>query len=257
MFIDTHAHLLDERFNKDLEQVIASATTAKVSAILVVACSPDGWASAMELCKIKPSLRCSLGIHPDSLAGVAESDWENLETLGRRSCVSAIGETGLDYHYEGFSKENQLAAMRRHIAIAQQLDKPLILHCRDAYSDFIKELDTIKTLRGVVHCFSGSVDEAKHLTAKGLFLGIDGPVTYPKSETLRSVVQAVPLEKLLLETDCPYLPPQQFRGKRNEPAYVAHVATAVAQVKGVSIEEVAHLTTQNAQALFNLAVKNE
>jgi TatD DNase family protein len=251
MYIDTHAHLLDERFNEDRDKAFERAQNAGVKSIIEVACEPQDWQGGIELCGKNAFVRCALGIHPSSAVSITNDIWRTLETIAIDPLVVAIGETGIDYHYDKSQKDIQAAAFRRHLALAQKLNKPVSMHCREAYADFIAVLEALeKPPQGVVHCFSGSVEQAEKILSMGYYLGIDGPLTYPNSETLRNVARMAPVERLLLETDCPYLPPQQFRGKRNEPSYIPHIAAALAQIKGIPLQAVARITTENAQKLF-------
>ncbi len=253
MYIDTHTHLRDTKFDSDREAMLARAKVSGVSTLIDVGCDPTQWEGTLALCREHKNIYCALGIHPNDVYDVSEEQWATLATLARDAKVVAIGETGLDYHYDRSRTEAQKTAFVRHAELAQALNKPLIVHCREAYQDMFPLLEGLgSSVRGVIHCFSGGLAEAEQLTKAGWYLGIDGPVTYPKSQTLCDVVRSVPLERLLLETDCPYLPPQQYRGQRNEPAYLPQIAAKIAELKDIAAEEVGRITTKNAQTLFRI-----
>lgn len=252
MYIDTHAHVLDTRFDADREETFARAADKDVRHIIEVACDPSLWEKAVSLTEQRPSVRCVLGIHPQDAKLATPELLERLETLCRGEHIVGVGETGLDYYYENSPRDVQQVVFRQSIEIARKTEKPIIIHCRQAYDDLLKILSGTAPLPGVIHCFSGSLDEAKQLTAMGFYIGIDGPATYPSAKALKEVVRALPLDVLLLETDSPYLPPQSFRGKRNEPSYLPLVAKEVATLKDIPVEAVAAATTANARKLFSI-----
>lgn len=254
--IDTHAHILDERFNGDRDAAVARARAAGVDVIIEVGCAPDQWQNALDFAARQPGIACLLGIHPQDAAAADEAAMDTLEELCSRDAVAGIGETGLDYHFETAPRARQQEAFLQHIALARRLNKPLCIHCREAYPDMMeilaRECSRPGSLTGVVHCFSGSLAHARALTDMGFLLGIDGPVTYPSAKILKEAVAAMPLESLMLETDCPYLPPQEYRGQRNEPAYLPLIAREVSRLKNISSETVHAVTTANARRLFRL-----
>lgn len=255
MFIDTHCHLTDARFDADRNDVIARAGQTKVNILLEVGCDPDLWRKALELANENENIFCILGIHPQDAKLLSVELLTEMEALCGKPKVLAVGETGLDYHYMHSTKEQQKESFLRHIELSKKLNKPLSMHCRDSYDDFISVLDEqIKggNLKGVVHCFSGTTEQAKKIISMGFYLGIDGPVTYPRAEMLNTVVAQTPIDKLLLETDSPYLPPQAHRGERNEPSYVPMIAQKIAEIKNITIEAVAAATTDNARKLFGI-----
>ncbi|AKL97441.1 TatD family hydrolase [Endomicrobium proavitum] len=252
MIIDTHAHLTDSKFNQDREFVLQRAKAAGVSYIFEIACETGEWDAALEFSK-RDNIYASFGIHPQEAQNVSEKDFKKLEELLKNPKAIAVGEAGLDYHYETESKQLQKEVFIKQIDIAIKHNKPLIIHCREAFDDIINILKAYKTLpKGVVHYFTGAAQEAKFFTDRGFLLGVDGPVTYPKNETLRQVVAETDISKLLIETDCPYLSAQNYRGQRNEPAYVIETLKAIAAIKRISYEEAAKITTDNAKKLFNI-----
>lgn len=254
--IDTHAHILDNRFDGDRNAALTRARAAGVDVIIEVGCAPDQWQKALDFTARHPSTACLLGIHPQDAAAADAAALQALEQLCARDAVAGIGETGLDYHFETAPRARQQEAFLRHIAIARKLGKPLCIHCREAYPDMLhilaRECSVPGTLTGVVHCFSGSLADARAVAERGFLLGIDGPVTYPSAKHLKEAVAALPLESLILETDCPYLPPQQYRGQRNEPSYLPLIVREVARVKNISPETVDAVTTATARRLFRL-----
>jgi TatD DNase family protein len=255
MLIDSHAHLLDPRFDADRDQVIMSALSSGISFIIESGCEENEWDKVIELCRSNNHVYCALGIHPHEAKTATDAAFAALEKkLGDPKAV-AVGETGLDYFYKHSDPEVQKQVFLKHIDLAVKTGKPLVIHCRDAYVDMLPLLKSNSgRLRkpGLIHCFSGTPAEAKVLIGMGFLLGIDGPVTYPTARNLKDTVREIPLEKLVLETDCPYLPPQSYRGKRNEPAYLACVAEEIAMIKQVALETVEEVTTSNARELFSI-----
>jgi TatD DNase family protein len=252
-YIDTHAHLLDERFDADRETTIARANEKNVRHIIEVSCDPAGWERALALTDERTGISCVLGIHPEEAQQSSPSVLTRLEDLARRDNVVGIGETGLDYYHETSPRDVQKDVFLATLRIAQKIQKPVVIHCRQAYSDLLELLASFGPLpAGVVHCFSGTAEEARQLLTRGFYLGVDGPATYPSAKALKEAIGTIPLDRLLLETDSPYLPPQDFRGKRNEPAYLPLIAHAVAALKNTTVEEVATVTTANAARLFHL-----
>ncbi|MFC1501415.1 TatD family hydrolase [Elusimicrobiota bacterium] len=252
MYIDTHCHLLDNKFNDDLNDVIKRAEEFNVRKFIEIGCEPDDWNKTLDFVNANPDFYGVIGIHPQ------EAKLSNIEKLNilkdllKQEKIKAVGETGLDYYYENSPRETQEKVFIDHLKLAQKINKPVVIHCRDAYNDLINILGEFGRIPGVIHCFSGSVDEGKNLVNMGFLLGIDGPVTYPKASSLRETVEAVPIEKIILETDSPYLPPQEYRGQRNEPCYLPIIAEEIANIKNISIEDVEKITTENAVKLFKL-----
>lgn len=246
---DSHAHLNNPDFANDLEEV-----AARLSGFLVLNASYNLESSekAIAMAGQYPGMYASAGIHPHDADGIAEADWAKLEKLARHPKVVAIGETGLDYFRHRSTEKAQKAALVRHLAIARAVKKPVIIHCRDAFGDilpFLKE-GVDPSEGGVLHCFSEGPAEARAGVALGLHVSFAGNITYPKAQNLRDAARVVPSERLLIETDCPYLAPQAHRGKRNEPAYLPEVVKTVAAERGVTVEDVARVTYANFERLF-------
>ncbi|MEK7765567.1 MAG: TatD family hydrolase [bacterium] len=235
--VDTHAHLVDEKFRDDLPAVLARAREAGVHDIVVVADRPAEWEPALEVCRREPGCRAALGIHPHVAKDATEADWRRLETLLDDPLVCAVGEAGLDYHYDYSPRLVQKEVFENQVDLAKRWDLPLIVHTRAAWQETFAILgsDLVISLarpRGVIHCFSGGVEEARRAAALGFLLGIGGLITFKNTNGPRDAVKAAGLGALVLETDAPYLAPAPFRGQRNEPARVARVAEAVAEILG-------------------------
>jgi len=266
MFIDTHAHVADAAFDADREEVIARARAAGVTLQIEIAESPETWDAAIALADRYSDIYVSLGIHPHHAHEIGPAEWpevsKRLKALLKHPKMVAIGEFGLDYFRMRNTKEQQDYLFKRQLELAREAQKPIVIHCREAHDDIQKGLaefypDATFSQRcekphGVIHCFTGSLRDAQIYLAHGFYLGIDGPLTYPNSKQLRENVAQIGLDRLVLETDSPYLPPQSHRGQRNEPHYLPAVAAEIASVKKISREAVAAATTANARALFRL-----
>jgi len=250
MLVDSHAHLDDDAFAADLEPVLARAREAGVRGIVSIGTSLDSSRRARTIAERHDDVWFSPGIHPHEADHPGPVD--ELRGLLAHPRAVALGETGLDYVKNYASVANQKALFIRHLEIAHEAGKPVSIHCREAHADLAAILRAHAPLRGVIHCFSGTEADAEAYLSMNFYLSIAGPVTYPNANRLRAAVRAVPLESLLVETDCPLLTPQKHRGTRNEPAYVRYTAAEVANVKGVSLGELEEATTRNAKALFGL-----
>ncbi|MBR0290037.1 MAG: TatD family hydrolase [Selenomonadaceae bacterium] len=255
MFIDTHCHLEDENFSEDRAQVLEHAKIAGVERIINFGSTLKSSIAVTELAKNFPELYAGVGIHPEEIDDFDEKTCARLAELAAEKKVIAIGEIGLDYHWE---KDSQRRLIQQKIFIeqldlARQLNLPVCIHDRDAHGDTLKILQTEgKNLRGVLHCYSGSLETAREVWKLGYFIGVDGPLTFKNSAKLPEVVKAAPREMILIETDAPYLAPTPYRGKRNEPAYVVEVAKKLAELRGETLEEVATYTTANAKNLYEI-----
>lgn len=250
MLIDSHAHLDSPQFDADREQVIQRALKANVGIISIATDVASSW-KTLEIAR-KYELVCAVGVHPHEAEQFSEEALGQLRALCAAPEVVAIGEIGLDYFKEYAPRASQQRAFRAQLALAIELNKPVVIHLRDAAEDLLKILGEHRGVRGVVHSFTGDWALAQKLLELGLYLSVNGIVTFEKSQTLRDAVAQVPLERLLIETDCPYLAPVPMRGRRNEPSFVRYVAHAVAQIKKTSPDAIAQATTRNAQALFGL-----
>jgi TatD DNase family protein len=248
--IDTHVHLSDPKFDLDRDLAIKRAKENGITKIIEVGCEPFLWKPSFRLSELNPEIYCAFGIHPHEAKTATTELFNTLENLLRQPKAVAIGETGLDYYYNHSPKDIQKQVLKTHLELSLKIKKPVIIHCRDAYQDLLDILNEYTGLSGVIHCFSGNTEEAKKLIELGFFLGIDGPVTYPKALVLKEVVKEIPLEKLLIETDSPYLPPQTYRGKRNEPSYLPHIADEIAKIKKIEINKVCEITLNSSIELF-------
>jgi TatD DNase family protein len=251
MLVDSHAHLDDSAFAADLPAVLDRAREAGVERIVTIGTGLDSSRRAREIAETRPEVYFSPGIHPHEADN--PGDVEALRGLAAHPRAVAVGETGLDYAKNYSSVPNQKALFVKHLEIALEADKPVSIHCREAHADAIAILRAYAPLRGVIHCFSGTWPDAEAYLGLNFYLSIAGPVTYPSAKDLREVVRMIPLDRLMIETDCPLLPPQKFRGKRNEPSYVRYAAAEIANVQGVPMEALAEATSRNARNLFGLA----
>lgn len=244
---DTHCHLGYDA-DHEPEADHARAVEAGVTGMVVVAIDAESGARCRELAAL-PGVRWSAGLHPNEASGL-DAQWATIEAQARAPDCAAIGETGLDCYRDRTPLDQQQVSLRRHLALARELDLPVILHCRDAFEPLFALLREEPRCRGVMHCFSGTVDEARAALDLGLYVSFAGPLTYPKNDALRAAAKYVPSDRVLVETDAPFLPPQRFRGKRNEPALIVHTVERLAEVRGVPIEQAAATTFENAVALF-------
>jgi TatD DNase family protein len=254
MLIDTHAHLEMREFNDDREEVIKRAREAGVEYIITIGTTVESCRDAVMLADKYDFIYAAIGIHPHEVKDILHPAYEIIRHFAQHKKVVAYGEIGLDYHYEHSSRTDQKRKFRDMLHEARELKLPIIVHDREAHEDMIQILseEWSAGLGGVMHCFSGDVDMARTLIEKGFLISIAGPVTFPKAEALREVVRQVPIERLLVETDAPYLSPVPMRGKRNEPAFVRHTAEAIAKIKGLTLEDVGRITSFNAMLLFGI-----
>jgi TatD DNase family protein len=256
--IDSHAHLDFDDYAGELDQVIARARAAGVERIVCVGLwrKAGDFGNALELAARDPSLfAATIGIHPHEAARVPEDDWQVCEAAAQDPRVVAVGETGLDFHYDHSPRDVQEGAFRRSLRIARQAGKPVVVHVReaDAVCANVFREEGVPDAGGVIHCFTGDAAAARAYLDLGLFISVAGVVTFRTAEAIRDAVRIVPRDRLMIETDCPFLAPIPYRGKRNEPAYVAETARKVAEVWGIPIEEVGELTSANTRRLFRLA----
>ncbi len=250
MLVDTHAHLDNELFAADLPAVLERARQAGVERIVTIGTDLDSSRRARALAEAHPQVWFAAGIHPHDADRPGEVD--ALREIASHPRAVALGETGLDLAKDYASVPNQKDLFVRHLEIARDLDKPVTIHCREAHGMLYPILRAHAPLRGVIHCFSGSWEDAELYLGLNFYLSIAGPITYPSARGLRETVQRIPLDNLLVETDCPFLPPQKFRGQRNEPSYVRYAAEEIAAVQGVPVEEVLKATSRNARSLFGI-----
>ncbi|MBB6447486.1 TatD family hydrolase [Bacillus benzoevorans] len=252
MLFDTHAHLNAEQYNDDLSEVIARALQAGVEQMTIVGFDRPTIEKAMELIEVYDFMVASVGWHPVDAIEMRDADLQWIEELSAHPKVRAIGEIGLDYYWDKSPKDIQQEVFRRQIRLAKKVKLPIIIHNRDATSDIIGILkeEEASEVGGIMHCFSGSVETARECLDMNFYISLGGPVTFKNAKKPKEVAKEVPLDRLLIETDCPYLTPHPYRGKRNEPAYVKLVAEQIAELKGLTLDEVAAATTENAKRLF-------
>ena len=251
---DSHAHLNGKKYPDDLHDTVLRAEANQVVYILNVGFNIESSRRAVELAQEYPNQYAAVGIHPHDANTYNLEAERILETLAANKKVVAIGETGLDYYRNISPKEVLIEAFKKQIALAKRLNKPLIIHDRDAHEDIMEILKKEKAsdVGVVLHCFSGSAQMAMECVKQGWYISLAGPVTYPNAVKSVQVAEVIPIDKLLIETDCPYLTPQTLRGQRNEPAYLKYVAEKIAQIRKKPIEEIAYHTTENAKRFFRV-----
>lgn len=252
MFIDTHSHIQMREFESDRAAVLTRAEAAGIGLMLAVGYHLEASRLAVEAAQRYPHVYASVGIHPHDAKQFDDAADETLRAFAKQPKVVAIGEAGLDFFRDRSPRAVQVEVFRRQIRLARELDLPLIVHDRDAHHETMQILEAERAERVVLHCFSGDLTMAEEAWRRGYYVSIAGPVTYPKNEALREVVRKAKTDRLLLETDCPYLPPQAFRGQRNEPAHLLHTAQEIANLLDMPLTELGHLTTENVHRLFRL-----
>jgi len=253
MLVDSHAHVDDERFDADRDAVLERATVAGIELIINIGADMASSDRSIALAEKYSQIYAAVGMHPHDAKDMQEQDYNQLLRWASHPKVVAIGEIGLDYHYDLSPRPVQKEVFLRQLDIARQTGKPFIIHEREAHADTFEIVRTAaKGLEGVFHCFSGSVETAREYLKLGFYISVAGPVTFPKSAKTKEVARYVPLDRLLVETDSPYLTPQAFRGRRNEPAHVRLVAEEIAALRNLSLAELALATTQNARRLFGI-----
>lgn len=253
---DTHVHLCDEQFGANAEAVIARAAAVGVSELLTVATDVATSLACLELARLHASVWSSVGIHPNYTSQAGSDAWWHIERLADDPRVVALGETGLDRHWDDSPFELQQEFFARHLALSRRCGKPVIVHMRDCEDDvrqMVREAAHAGPIRGILHSFTGSVEGARECLELGMMISFAGMVTYKKSDDLRAVAREIPDDRLLIETDAPYLSPHPCRGQRpNEPALMIHTAACLAEVRGVSLEELARQTTANARRVLRI-----
>ena len=250
---DTHAHYDSGSFNADREAVLASLPVAGVGLVVDPGCDVPSSRAAVALAERFPHVYAAVGIHPEDCAGCTDDDFDTIRTLCAHEKVVAIGEIGLDYYWkENPPREFQEQVFRRQIELALELDLPVIVHDREAHGDSLRTVLDYPELRGVFHCFSGSPEMAAELLKRGWYLGFDGPITYKNAKRAPEVAAVTPLDRMVIETDAPYLTPVPHRGERNDSRYLPFVAEKLAEWKGVTAEEIIDITWRNGLRLFGL-----
>jgi TatD DNase family protein len=255
VFIDSHAHLEMREFNRDRPEVMKRALEAGVGCVITVGTTLSDCAKALSLAAQYETVYAVIGIHPHEVKAIDAKTYDALKPMAQNRKVVAYGEIGLDFFRNLSPRGIQITRFGEQLDLAEELDLPVVIHDREAHAETLNMLKGWKgKRRGVVHCFSGTKAMAKTCLDMGFYISIPGPITYPKSEKLREIVKDIPIDRLLLETDCPYLTPEPHRGKRNEPAYVVHTARRIAEVKGLSLEDLGRITSRNTKELFRLPI---
>lgn len=254
MIFDTHAHYDDEQFDADREALLSGMKAGGVGMIVDAAATVASWDKILELTEKYPFLYGSVGVHPDEVGDLNEENFARMSELADRKKIVAIGEIGLDYYWD---KEPEIQAKQRYwfvrqLALAQQADLPVIIHSRDAAEDTMKIMEKAYEdgIKGVIHCYSYSPEMAQEYVKMGYFIGVGGVVTFKNAKKLVKTVEIIPLSSIVLETDCPYMAPEPHRGTRNDSRNIPYVIAKIAEIKGVSVEEVEQTTRENAFALF-------
>ncbi len=251
MFFDSHAHYDDEAFDADRDQLLSSLLQNNVSNIINIGADMPSSRHSIEIAEKYPFAYAAVGVHPHDAKNFTDSDLDELKVMSAHPKAVAIGEIGLDYHYDNSPREAQKEVFKKQLCLAKELDMPVIIHSREATEDTLSILKEF-TPKGVVHCFSGSVETAKTVLDMGMYISLGGPVTYKNAVKTVEVAAFVPIDKLLIETDCPYLAPVPYRGKRNSSLYIHATAEKIAEIKGMTVEELARITLDNTKRLFNI-----
>ncbi|WP_053216965.1 TatD family hydrolase [Virgibacillus senegalensis] len=254
MLFDTHVHLNINQFDEDREEVMKRAKEAGVEYMVVVGFDRETIPKALELAEANPNIYAAVGWHPVDAVDMEDSDLEWIEELANHPKVVAIGEMGLDYHWDKSPKEIQKEVLRKQIRLAKRVALPIVIHNREATEDIIEILreEDAAEVGGIMHCYNDSVEYVQQCLDMGFYISLGGPVTFKNAKDPKEVAKMVPLDRLLVETDCPFLAPHPNRGKRNEPAYVKLVAEKIAELREISFEEVSDATTNNALKLFEI-----
>ncbi|MFD0084811.1 TatD family hydrolase [Priestia megaterium] len=254
MLFDTHVHLNAEQYEDDLQEVINRALEKGVQNMVVVGFDEPTIKKAIQIAETYDFIYASVGWHPVDAVDMTDEHLTWIEELAQHPKVVALGEMGLDYHWDKSPKEVQKDVFRRQIRLARKVNLPIIIHNRDATEDVVTILkeEHVEEVGGIMHCFTGSIEVAKQCMDMNMYISFGGPVTFKNAKKPKEVATELPLDKLLIETDCPYLTPHPFRGKRNEPGYISYVAEQIAELKGITYEELAAITTANAKKLFGI-----
>ena len=253
MLFDTHAHVNDPAFDNDREEMLAGLRDKGVGLVMNVGCCLESSRDSVALAQKYPFIYTSVGSHPDSAGEVNEEVLEEYRKLCKLTDkVKAIGEIGLDYYYEDIPREIQQKAFRMQMELAQELDMPVIVHERDAHNDGMCIVKEFPKVKGVFHCYSGSAEMARQLVKLGWYIGFTGVLTFKNARKAVETAASIPLERIVLETDCPFMAPVPHRGHRNDPGYLCHMADKLAEIRGISREEVERITTENGKRLYRI-----
>ena len=252
MLFDTHAHLNDPAFDPDREELMAGLAAKGIGYVMNAGCSLESSRDIIQMAEKYPWLYGSVGSHPDSADEVNEEVIEAYRQMATHEKVKAIGEIGLDYYYEDIPREIQKNAFRMQMALANELDMPVIIHEREAHDDGMRIVKEFPKVKGVFHCYSGSAEMARQLVELGWYIGFTGVLTFKNARKAVEVAASIPLERIVLETDCPYMAPEPFRGKRNDPGKLYRMAEKLAQIRNMTVEEIQEITTENGKRLYRI-----
>lgn len=252
MYFDTHTHLDDERFQEDRDQVVQKMRDAGVTLAVNIGSDMENSQKSIEIAKAYDGIYAAVGVHPHAAERMTDDDIKTMSQMAKEPKVIAIGEIGLDYYYDNSPRDVQKKWFRRQIELAKELNLPYVVHDRDAHADCMDIIKESGYFRGVMHCYSGSVEMARELLNLGFYISFAGPVTFKNGRKAKEAATYVPIERLLIETDSPYLTPEPYRGKRNDSSYVQFVAKEIAALKGLTIEETARLTMENGKRFFGI-----
>ena len=253
MLFDTHAHMDDRAFDQDRDALLSGLKEKGVALVMNPGCSLESSRNAVALAEKYPFVYAAVGSHPDVAGEVDEAVLDEYRKLCKLSGkVKAIGEIGIDYHYEDIPREIQLKAFRMQMELARELNLPVIVHEREAHEDGMAVVREFPDVTGVFHCYSGSAEMAKQLVDRGWYIGFTGVLTFKNARKAIEAARSIPLDRIVLETDCPYMAPEPFRGKRNDPGYIYRMAEKLAEIRGLSVEEIHAITTENGKRLYGI-----
>ena len=252
MLFDTHAHMVDPVFDEEIDELLLSLKEKQVELVMNPGCCLETSRLGVALAEKYPFVYAAVGTHPDAADEVSEAVIEEYRKLCKLEKVKAIGEIGLDYYYETIPREIQQKAFRMQMELAKELDMPVIIHERNAHDDGMRIVKEFPTVKGVFHCYSGSAEMARQLVNMGWYIGFTGVLTFKNARKAVETAESIPLDRIVLETDCPFMAPEPFRGKRNDPGYLYRMAERLAEIRGISVEEVHRITTENGKKLYRI-----
>jgi len=249
--IDTHAHYDDDAFDSDRDELLCDMLENTVDSIITIGCSLESSLNSVRLAEKYERIYAAVGIHPGDCENLPDNYIEQLKNLAECKKVVAIGEIGLDYHYEGYDREHQIECFKKQLELAKEINLPVVIHSREATKDTMDILKEYKPV-GVMHCFSGSVETAREIIDLGMMISFTGVLTFKNSKKAVEACSDIPLDRIMLETDCPYMAPVPHRGERNNSSYVYHIAEKLAEIKNISVEEAIRTCNNNAKKFFGL-----
>ncbi len=250
--IDTHAHYDDEAYDEDRDILLKKLFEESVEKIITVGCALDRWEDTIKLTESCEGIYGAVGIHPEDICGLPDDYLRQIEELAKKPKIVALGEMGLDYHYENYDREMQIKVFTEQLRLADRLNMPVIIHSRDAAQDTMRILHSEKPKKAVMHCFSGSRETAAEVLGLGLYISFTGVLTFKNAKKAVEACEAVPMDRLMLETDCPYMAPVPYRGERCDSSMILSTAAKMAEIKGVSTEEMIEICNKNAKVFFGI-----